>query len=241
MWILITVQLFIIGLFFLLGWAIRKKKAYSLISGFATRPLEEQQQLIENGYPQKTGAMLQITAVGMLLLLPLVFTDIKFAMEIEFGFMLFFLLGGFVYLSKFELPEKRKRSYIISTSFFVVITGFVVGLYILGYQEYELIMKKQSFEITGMYGNEWEIQDIKRIELLEEMPKVTSKQNGFGLATLAKGYFTVTGYGRSLLFIQKDHAPYLYIELSNKKIFINNENPDTTKKWYQELNTAVTH
>ncbi|NMD71357.1 DUF3784 domain-containing protein [Bacillus sp. DNRA2] len=241
MWILITVQLFMIGLFFLLGWAIRKKKAYSLISGFATRPLEEQQQLIENGYPQKTGAMLQITAVGMLLLLPLVFTDIKFAMEIEFGFMLFFLLGGFVYLSKFELPKKRKRSYIISTSFFVVITGFVVGLYILGYQEYELIMKKQSFEITGMYGIEWEIQDIKRIELLEEMPKVTSKQNGFGLATLAKGYFTVTGYGRSLLFIQKDHAPYLYIELSNKKIFINNENPDTTKKWYQELNTAVTH
>lgn len=241
MWVLITVQLFIIGLFFLLGCAIRKKKAYSLISGFATRPLEEQHQLIENGYPQKTGAMLQITAAGMLLLLPLVFTDIKFAMEIEFGFMLFFLLGGFIYLSKFELPEKRKRSYVISTSFFVVITGFVVGLYILGYQEYELIMKKQSFEITGMYGNEWEIEDIKRIELLEEMPKVTSKQNGFGLATLAKGYFTVTGYGRSLLFIQKDHAPYLYIELSNKKIFINNKNPDTTKKWYQEINTAVTN
>lgn len=241
MWVLIGVQLFTIGLFFLLGWAIRSKKAYSLISGFATRSPEEQQQLIENGFPQKTGALLQITAVGMLLLLPLVFTGFKFAMEFEFGFMLLFLLGGFVYLSKFEIQKKRKRSYILSTSIFVVITGFVVGLYILGYQEYELITKDRSFKITGMYGNEWEIKDIKRIELLEEMPKVTSKQNGFGLATLAKGYFTVTGYGRSLLFIKKDYPPYLYIELSDKKIFINNDNPDITKQWYDELNTAVTH
>ncbi|WP_147535624.1 DUF3784 domain-containing protein [Bacillus marasmi] len=241
MWIFLTVQLFTISLFLILGWAIRNKKAYSLISGFATRPEEEQQQLIDNGYPQKTGAMLQLTAIGMLLLLPLAFTKFKFAMEFEFGFMLFFLLGGFIYLSKFELPHKRKRAYIISTSFFVLITGFVVGLYVLGYQDYELVTKEQSFEITGMYGDEWEISDIKRVELLEEIPKVTSKQNGFGLSTLAKGYFTVTGYGRSLLFIQKDHSPYLYIEVGDQKIFINHEQPDITKQWYDELNIAVTH
>lgn len=239
MWVLIGVQLFVIFLFFLLGWAMRSKKAYWLLSGFATRPKEEQQELIENGYPQKSGALLQLTAVGMALLLPLLFTDYKFAIEVQYGFMLTFLLGGLVYLSKYEIPRKRKRSYIISTSLLVVTLSFVVGLYLLGYQDYELHAKKDSFEITGMYGDEWANEEIVQIQLLEKMPKVTSKQNGFGLATLAKGQFKVQGYGSSLLFIKKDISPYLYIELKNKKIFINHENPEQTREWYEELRSEL--
>lgn len=239
MWYLIGVQLFIIILFFILGWAIRTKKAYWLISGFATRPKDEQQQLIDNGYPQKTGALLQLVAIGMALFLPLLFTNFKFSMEIQFGFMLIFLLGGFVFLSKFEIPRKRIRSYILSTSIFVVTCGFVVGLYILGYQNYELISRENSFEITGMYGDEWSKDDLVQVQLLEEMPKVTFKQNGFGLATLARGYFKVKNYGTCLLFIKKDVSPYLYIELNNKKIFINHEDPDQTRAWYEELQNGL--
>ncbi|WP_318505586.1 DUF3784 domain-containing protein [Bacillus sp. T3] len=148
MGVLIAVQVLIIILFFTLGWAIRSKKAYFLISGFAFRPKEEQQRLIENGYPQKTGALLQLVAIGMVLILPLLFTDFKFAIECQFGFMLVSLLGGFIYLSKFEIPRKRKRSYIISTSLFVVTCSLVVGLYIVGYQDYELVSNDNSFEIT---------------------------------------------------------------------------------------------
>jgi hypothetical protein len=239
MWVLIFVQLFVIVLFLILGWAIRSKKKYSLLSGFATRSKEEQQELIENGFPQKCGALLQLTALGMLLLLPILFTDFKFAIELQYGFMLVLLLGGFVYLSKYEIPRKRKRSYIISTIFLVVTLSFVVGLYILGYQDYNLVTKKDTFEITGMYGDEWELENIQQIELLEKMPKVLSKQNGFGMATMAKGHFNVKGYGSSLLFINKDSSPYLYIELKNKRIFINNEDSNQTKKWYEELSKTV--
>ncbi|WP_248892849.1 DUF3784 domain-containing protein [Bacillus methanolicus] len=175
MWFLIGIQLFVALLLFLFGWAIRKKKAYWLISGFATRSEEEQQQLIKNGYPQKTGALLIATAVGMIILLPLNFTPFKYAMEVQFGFMLVYLLGGFIYLSKYEVPKKRKRSYIIGSVIFVAVNGFVSVMLFLGYQDYELIAKKDTFEITGIYGDEWEYEDIKRIELMEEMPEVTWK------------------------------------------------------------------
>ena len=53
MWILLIVQVLIIGLFFFLGWAIRYKKHYGLLSGFAGRSKEEQIKLIENGYPRE--------------------------------------------------------------------------------------------------------------------------------------------------------------------------------------------
>lgn len=239
MWGLVITQLIMIFIFGLLGWAIRFKKAYWLISGFASRPKEEQEQLIENGFPQKTGSLLITTAGLMLLLLPLVFTPFNYAIEFQFGFMLFFLMGGLIYLSKYEVPKKRKRSYTISTILFVAVIGSLIALTVSSYQGYELIVKKDSFEITGMYGDDWAIKDIQRIELMEEMPEVTLKTNGVGLPTLSKGHFKVKDYGSSLLFIQKASSPYIYIELGKKKIFINDKEPAKTRAWFEKLNAKA--
>ncbi|WP_318505588.1 PH domain-containing protein [Bacillus sp. T3] len=94
-------------------------------------------------------------------------------------------------------------------------------------------------KLPGIYGDEWLTDDIVQVQLMEKMPEVTFKQNGFGLPTLAKGYFKVKNYGTCLLFIKKDVSPYLYIELKNKKIFINHEDPDQTRAWYKELHNGL--
>lgn len=235
MWGLLAVHIILILIFFILGWGIRKKEGYWLISGFATRPKDEQEELIRNGFPQKTGGLLIITALGMLILLPLMFTSFKYATEVQFGFMMIFLMGGIIYLTKYEVPKMRKRSYIISISLFIVVIGGLVALSYFSYQGYELITKEKSFEITGMYGDEWEYEDIASIELMEKLPEVTVRTNGLGLPTLSKGYFKVKGYGSSLLFIQNGSSPYIYIELENRKIFINDNDPEQTRAWYQHL------
>jgi hypothetical protein len=127
MTILIGVQLFVIGIFLLLGWAVRYKKVYGLISGYISRPAKEQEELVKNGYPQKMGGLLILTAVGMLILLPLAFTSFTYVMEVQFGFMLIFLMGGMIYLSKYEIPSKRKRSYWISSILMIVVFGVIGG------------------------------------------------------------------------------------------------------------------
>ncbi|PLR96863.1 DUF3784 domain-containing protein [Bacillus sp. T33-2] len=239
MWIIIVSQLWVALLLSVFGWAIRTKKQYWLISGFGNRPEDEQKQLIKNGLPQKTGALLLATAVGIVVLLPLMFTPFAYAIEVQFGFILVFSLGGFVYLSKYEVPKKRKRTYIINSLLFVTVIGFVGVLSFFGYQKYELITGKDSFEITGMYGDKWKYEDIDKIELLEDMPEVTWKQDGFGLSTMAKGRFKVEGYGSSLLFIQKDSSPYIYIELKNKRVFINASDSEKTRAWYEQLSKKM--
>jgi hypothetical protein len=233
---IIFTQIFVAILLLSSGWAIRYKKAYWLISGFSTRPKSEQQELIDNRSPQRTGTLFIATAIGMLLLLPLSFTAFKYAMEVQFGFMLVFLMGGLIYLSKYDVPHKRKRNFIISTSLLVVVIGIIGSLSFLGYQDYELTVRDDSFEITGMYGDEWRLEDIHKIKLMEEMPAVLSKQNGFGTSTIAKGSFKVSDYGSSLLFIHKGSSPILYIEVGKKKIFINSENAQETLNWYEKLN-----
>lgn len=235
MTLLIGIQLFMIGLFLFFGWAIVKKEWYSLISNFNGKSKDEQQQLIKNGYPQRVGKLMVVTAVGMAILLPLSFTSFQYSIEVQFGFMIVFLLGGLIYLSKYEIKEKRKRSYIFSTLLAIGTIGFTVWLFFLGYQDFEMKYYEDSFEITGMYGGEWDYAEIRHIELLEEMPEVTWKQNGFGLATMAKGIFKVEEYGSSLLFIHKGSPPYLFIETDNDKIFINSKNRDETEDWYDIL------
>ncbi|WHZ01254.1 DUF3784 domain-containing protein [Neobacillus sp. YX16] len=235
MWGLFAVHISVIVVFLILGGVVRKKKGYWLISGFASRPKEEQEELIRNGYPQRMGGLLIITAIGMLILLPLMFTSFKYAMEVQFGFMIIFLMGGMIYLTKYEVPKKRKRSYVISISLFIVIIGGISALSYFSYQGYELVAKEESFEITGMYGDEWNYEDITSIELMEKLPEVTVRTNGVGLPTLSKGHFKVRGYGSSLLYIQKGSSPYIYIELKDKKIFINDKDPEQTRLWFEQV------
>jgi hypothetical protein len=234
-----VIQFFMIVLFLFFSWGIVKKEWYWLISNFNGRPKDEQQQLIKNGYPQRVGKLMAATAAGMAILLPLSFTSFQYSIEVQFGFMIIFLLGGLIYLSKYDLKEKRRRSYIFSTLLAAGTIGLTVGLYFVGYQSFELKDYENTFEITGMYGGEWEYGEIQHIELLDEMPEVTWKQNGFGLATMAKGQFKVKDYGSSLLFIHKGSSPYLFIQLDNNKIFINSKNPAETEEWYHILSNKA--
>lgn len=236
---LVIVQFAVIALFLILGWAVRFKKAYWLISGFSFRPEEEKKRLIENRYPQKTGSLLIGTALGMLLLLPLSFTEFRFAMDVQFGFMIVVLLGGFIYISKFEVAEKRKRSYIIGIIVFSVTLGSLIYLTVSSHKGYEMSLQEDGFEITGMYGDEWAYEDIQDVQLLEQMPEVTWKQNGIGLPTLAQGHFNVTGYGSSLLFIQKEFSPVLYIELEDEHVFVNSKDGRVTREWFEEFRQEI--
>ncbi|TYS60881.1 DUF3784 domain-containing protein [Sutcliffiella horikoshii] len=235
MLLLFFIQLTLVLIFLLIGWAIVKKEAYGLISSFRSRPKEEQEELIQNGYPQKTGKLLIATALILLILLPLLFTPFSYAMEVQIGVMVVLLLGGFIYLSKYEVPKKRKKSYIISTSIAVITFGVLFVVSYLGFQDAELTLKKDSFEISGVYGDDWSYEDITQIDLLDKMPEVLLRTNGYGMQSISKGYFKVKDYGNSLLFIYKGHSPYLLIQTNDATIFINSKDAEKTKDWYYQL------
>jgi len=70
------------------------------------------------------------------------------------------------------------------------------------------------------------------------MPKILSKENGFGTDMISKGHFNVSSYGSSLLFIHKP-SPYILIQTNDKPIFINGKNPDQTHIWYEQLKSEI--
>ncbi|WP_339149449.1 MULTISPECIES: DUF3784 domain-containing protein [unclassified Sutcliffiella] len=239
MWVLFFIQLSVVLIFLVIGWAILKKEAYGLISSFRSRPKSEQEELIKKGYPQKTGKMLLVTGIVLLALLPLLLTSFPYALEMHIGVMVIMLLGGFIYVSKYDLPSKRKRSYIISILIAVITVGTLAVVFFLGIQEPKMTFNEDTFVISGVYGGEWKYSELTHIEIVDEMPEVTLRTNGYGTPSISKGHFRVKDVGKSLLFIYKGNSPYIFIETERDKIFINSKSAGQTKDWYDLLKEQV--
>jgi len=222
----------------ILGWAIKDKQQYALVSGFIQRPQKEQEELIKNGYPQKTGAVLFYTAIISGALLPFVLIWESF-MFIQLGVFLFLLIGGMFYVSKYDTKKGRKKSRWISGIVFVVLVIILVGLPLFNYGGYDMTIQEDKLEITGSYGDIYSYSELSNLQLLDEMPTVEIRTNGLGLPHLSKGHFKVKDYGSSKLFIYHDNPPYIYFETSDKPVFINNEDPAITKQWYEALTEKI--
>ncbi len=66
---------------------------------------------------------------------------------------------------------------------------FVVGLLGYGFRENKLTFDSDHIEIKGSYGETLTQAEIKSAELVDQLPEITLKTNGFALGTINKGYF----------------------------------------------------
>ena len=61
------------------------------------------------------------------------------------------------------------------------------------------------------------------------------KINGYSVASISRGKFSVDGLGDGTLFIEANNGPYLYIILGKDFVIINNKDTSVTRKLYTEL------
>ena len=99
-----------------------------------------------------------------------------------------------------------------------------------------VIFSVNNIEFTGKYGITIQADQIKNVELLDNIPHIKIRTNGVGLGNILKGHFTLDEIGRCHLFLRLPNPPYLYIELNNgKKILFNSTDTTYTKNIYQRI------
>lgn len=220
-----------------LWYLIVKKKRYELISGFALRPKEEQELLMENGYVEATGKLLFyswwllfIAVLAYIFRLPYVF-------EIGLAVFLVFLLGGTIYIQRYEVKRKRKKYIWLTSGIAVAVIALIVVLGYYGFRENEVVVQPGKLIVMGEYGEEWSTRDIEEVQLLKELPEVVFKANGFAAYGRLKGEFVLEKpYGRGKLFIVKSSSPYLYVKRRDGAyIMLNRRTPEETKELFQAL------
>ncbi|MET3682873.1 cellulose synthase/poly-beta-1,6-N-acetylglucosamine synthase-like glycosyltransferase [Alkalibacillus flavidus] len=188
-----------------LTFLVYKRNDFTLISGFANRSKEEQQQLIQSGYTDAIKRYLLHTFIILFVTFIVSFLPIPYGMEIGFSVLLLYSLIGIVWIQRYEIESKRKRGYWITGSVAVVLIVGITGLTIWAFQPNQVTITDKQFTVSGLYGVEWSQSDIEEVQLLEEMPDVLIRTNGFAIQNLAKGHFRVDQYGSARLFLRGEH------------------------------------
>ena len=81
---------------------------------------------------------------------------------------------------------------------------------------------------------------IKSISMVEKLPKVTMRSNGYGGLKTWKGIFRIIGGKRVLLYVE-DHnrGPLIKIETVRENVYINFKDREQTHQLYDELTKNV--
>lgn len=221
----------------LIGIGFLVKAFPDLISGYSTMTKEQKANVDIKGFSSfiKKGFIV----IGLTIIVGYYFFNWIGLSMIANSIILISVLGGTFILSvksrKFdrnESNEKYKASYIILG----IVVLFVFSLLYYGSRPAEILISKESVLIKGMYGLELSIKDIQKIELIEKIPTITLRTNGFSFGSTNKGYFELEEYGKCRLFLHSNSNPYLIIiEKNGEKTIINHKDKRETKMEFERL------
>lgn len=237
--VLIIVQLMTIAMFFLFGYLILKKDMYDLISGFATKTEEEQQELIDKGYPQANAKGLIYSGWILVIGLLLQFIGVPHAILISLGVMTVFLFAYMLYINKLDVARVRKRNFIILLGTIIFTFGIIGFVVWIGTQPNHLTISETDLHVSGNYGVDWPLDEITNVELMEDLPKIQMRTNGFAAGERLKGRFRLEDLGNGRLFIYRNNPPFIFIEKGEDYLIINSRDIEQTEQWYKEVQDAL--
>ncbi|PXX31327.1 DUF3784 domain-containing protein [Arenibacter sp. ARW7G5Y1] len=111
----------------------------------------------------------------------------------------------------------------------------VVGLLAMGFKENKLIIEPDAIQFQGSYGETLNVSDIASVTLVDHLPEITSKTNGFALGSIRKGYFK-TGVGEEVkLILNSDSKTYLLFTKTNGGKIYFSAKENTSTQIYNEL------
>lgn len=218
------------------------KKKYSLLHGYGNRTAEEKEYLQKSGYLEATGKLLMITFWMLCTTFILGLLDVPLGFEFGMGAFILTLFIGLFWVQRYEVPRKRMMMKWVTGGLAGATIMFVVWIAIYGFSDNTFIVTEETLEITGSYGDTWELSSIQDVELLNELPDVRLKTNGTNIGGILKGKFRlVDPYGSGYLFIQDKYetTKVLYIEMSDTYLMISRNTDDETVELYKVITNQL--
>ncbi len=215
-----------------------KRKDYFLLNGYENRPKEEKEYLQQSGYLEANGKLFIYTFWLLLLTFITGFFPVSIGFEIGISLFLITLLGGLVWVQRYEVPHKRKKMRLITGSIAVGTIVLVGWIAFDGLIDNTFIVTEDTFEVKGSYGFEWEIDEITDVQVLNELPDVRMRTNGTSLGGVSKGKFRLKDpYGSGRLLIQNGTKTndVLYVETNDDFVMISRHTDEETRALYEEL------
>lgn len=106
----------------------------------------------------------------------------------------------------------------------------------------DIEVTSECLRISGNYGIEVRLDDIRSAELVDSLPKIELRTNGIGAGNIQVGHFRMQGIGKCRLYLNRKYTPYVHIvTASGEHIFFNTEDPARTGELQASLADHIGH
>lgn len=226
-------------LFTTLGFLLSVKNAKYLLSGYNTMSKEDQEKVDIKNYIAffrkfhfLLGLSLFFAGVAIYLLVGTLAAGIFIAIYPLLAYI-FFVLASSKYFGNAGQKKHKSGVFILLGALLLVTL-----IFIFGNRGNKLEYDRDRIEIKGMYGETIQRSDIESIRLIDKLPGVRLKTNGYSIGAIHKGYFkTVDGEVVKLL-VDNNKGPFLcIIKINGKKIYYSSKGK-SNQKLLEEINTV---
>ncbi len=240
--------LFMLGVYFY----TKKRKAYLILGYFSIS--KEKRKIID------WAAFANLTYYTFLIaffcsLINLLFLQIHHDFEIYvliyvvliFLAAIYIVYGSikYVYTKKWYLqPGIKAETKTINKKLFwavfisIVVLSFVPFWFL--HQPPDIKLENKILYINSIWGDDYQVSDIQKIDTLQKLPKINIRINGYAWSNILKGNFELDSMGNTKLFLICGTLPYIYIETKDKqKIIFNTANNKNTIRIFVDLNKLM--
>ncbi len=155
-------------------------------------------------------------------------------------FLIFGLLLGLLVLtimSGKHMPSSMQRKLHWSTGILAASIAGIAAFMAVSSGEPKVEFGEETITFTGLYGQQIRYDDISDLMIMDTLPAITLRTNGFALGNILKGHFSTNNSETYILLVNTDHSPYLFIGLNDgKKIYFNSKDPELPGTIIRKIN-----
>ena len=247
MMILFIAFLLPIFIFALIGFLIKYKKAYWLISGYNTMSEEKKKNVDIESIGKLMSGMCFLVAAIMLVALVFILLGKPAISGLLSALILPVIVYTVIKAQKYDGNTrnsdgkmKKRTKALISTiiAAAILIIAGVGALFYYSNKPAEYILQNGTLNISGLYGQKIEVNTINNLDLKESIPEIQYKSNGSALGNMLKGYFILEDMGKAKLFIDSSKPPFIYLETDSNIYILNSDSREKTIELYEKLNAV---
>ena len=134
--------------------------------------------------------------------------------------------------------KNKKLSLYISIQIVgIVIATIVFVVMVNTYStETQICIEGKEIRIEGSYGETFFLDDLSQVSLVDTLPVIKRRTNGYSFLSVKKGYFRTESNEKVKLFLHSSDGLFLKMERKvDIPIFINYKDPGKTQQVYKDI------
>lgn len=223
-------------LFILIGFALKYLRWDWLIAGYNTMSKEKKQRVDVEGLRNFLGNSMFVIAGIFLLMFMFLQLGFKNSLIATIVMAVVYFMFMAIYAQRFSMDKaEQRKGIIVMIVIFALSAALIAPMFFFGGQDTVITVGDQEIKISGMYGTTIAFADLEDVKLVEEIPRILARTNGYAAGSVLKGNFKLEELGYVKLYLMSDKGPYLIIQDKKGYYIVNYKDQSLIIELYDKI------